>query len=37
MELTAAQLAGMVNGIIEGNPDVKISTYAKIEEAQEGA
>ena len=37
MEITAAQLAAIVNGEIEGDGSVKISTYSKIEEAQEGS
>lgn len=37
MEITAAQLAALVNGEIEGDATVKISTYAKIEEAGRGS
>ena len=37
MELTAAQLAEIVKGEVVGNPDVKINSYSKIEEAKEGA
>lgn len=37
MELTASQLAAMVNGTVEGNGDVKVNTFAKIEEGHEGA
>lgn len=36
MEITAQQLAGMVNGTIEGDSTVVINNYAKIEEAQHG-
>lgn len=37
MEFSATQIASFVGGSVEGNPDVKISTFAKIEEAGEGA
>jgi UDP-3-O-[3-hydroxymyristoyl] glucosamine N-acyltransferase len=37
MEFTAATIAGFLKGEIEGNPDVKVNTVAKIEEGQEGA
>ena len=37
MEFTAKQIADMINGRVEGNPDAKINTVAKIEEGQEGA
>ncbi len=37
MELTAQQLAAMVHGIVDGNGDVIINNYAKIEEAQAGS
>lgn len=37
MELTASQLATLVNGDIEGDGDVKIGTFAKIEEGHPGA
>ncbi len=37
MEFTAAQIAQFLNGEIEGNPDVKVRTVAKIEEGHEGA
>ena len=37
MEFTAATIAGFLNGEIEGNPDVKVNTIAKIEEGQIGA
>jgi len=37
MELTAKQLAELVNGTVEGNENVAINTYSKIEEAHEGS
>lgn len=37
MELTASQLAALVGGTVEGNPDVKVGTFAKIEEGMPGA
>ncbi len=37
MEFTAAKIAGFLKGEIEGNPDVKVNTVAKIEEGHEGA
>ena len=37
MEFTASAIAGFLNGEIEGNPDVKVNTVAKIEEGFEGA
>ncbi len=37
MEFTAKQIADMINGHVEGNPDAKINTFAKIEEGKEGA
>jgi UDP-3-O-[3-hydroxymyristoyl] glucosamine N-acyltransferase len=37
MEFTAATIAGFLNGEIEGNPDIKVNTIAKIEEGQPGA
>ncbi|MCX6326063.1 MAG: UDP-3-O-(3-hydroxymyristoyl)glucosamine N-acyltransferase [Bacteroidia bacterium] len=37
MEFTAATIAGFLKGEIEGNPDIKVNTVAKIEEGQEGA
>lgn len=36
MEITAAQLAVMVNGEVVGNPGVKINNFAKIEEGVPG-
>jgi len=37
MEFTAKQIAQLLNGAIEGNGDVTISTLAKIEEGKPGA
>jgi UDP-3-O-[3-hydroxymyristoyl] glucosamine N-acyltransferase len=37
MEFTATTIAGFLNGEIEGNPDIKVNTIAKIEEGIEGA
>ncbi|MGQ9619538.1 MAG: UDP-3-O-(3-hydroxymyristoyl)glucosamine N-acyltransferase [Bacteroidales bacterium] len=37
MEFTAAVIAEFLKGEIEGNPDVKVNTVAKIEEGREGA
>jgi UDP-3-O-[3-hydroxymyristoyl] glucosamine N-acyltransferase len=37
MEFTATTIAGFLNGVIEGNPDIKVNTIAKIEEGQPGA
>jgi len=37
MEITAQQLAAMVNGTVEGDSTVVINTYAKIEEAEAGS
>ena len=37
MEFTAATIAGFLKGEIEGNPNVKVNTVAKIEEGHEGA
>ena len=34
MEFTAATIAGFLKGEIEGNPDIKVNTIAKIEEGQ---
>lgn len=36
MEFTAKQIAGFLDGILEGNPEVKVAQIAKIEEATEG-
>jgi UDP-3-O-[3-hydroxymyristoyl] glucosamine N-acyltransferase len=37
MEFTAAMIAGMLNGTVEGDPETKLHTIAKIEEGHEGA
>lgn len=37
MEFTAETIAGFLKGEIEGNPDIKVNTIAKIEEGQSGA
>jgi UDP-3-O-[3-hydroxymyristoyl] glucosamine N-acyltransferase len=37
MEFTAATIAGFLKGEIEGNPDIRVNTVAKIEEGHEGA
>lgn len=36
MEITARELAKLVQGTVDGNPDVVINNFAKIEEAQNG-
>lgn len=37
MEFTAGTIAGFLNGEIEGNPDIKVSSFARIEEGYIGA
>ncbi len=37
MEFTAATIAGFLKGEIEGNPDTRVNTVAKIEEGHQGA
>ncbi|UKJ09395.1 UDP-3-O-(3-hydroxymyristoyl)glucosamine N-acyltransferase [Solitalea lacus] len=37
MLFTAAELGQLLNGVVEGNPDVTVSTLAKIEEGTTGA
>lgn len=37
MQFTAQQIGQMLHGTIEGNPDVAVSSLAKIEEAQAGS
>lgn len=37
MQFTAAQIAQLANGTVDGNPDVAVSTFAKIEEGHPGA
>ena len=36
MEFSAQQIAAFLNGKIEGNPDVKVSNFSKIEEGKPG-
>ncbi len=36
MLFTAAQIAMIINGTVEGNPEVSVGSFGKIEEAQEG-
>lgn len=36
MKFTAAQIAMMINGKVEGNADVAVSSFGKIEEAKKG-
>jgi UDP-3-O-[3-hydroxymyristoyl] glucosamine N-acyltransferase len=36
MQFTAAQIAMMINGKVEGNPDAAVASFGKIEEAQSG-
>jgi UDP-3-O-[3-hydroxymyristoyl] glucosamine N-acyltransferase len=37
MEFNAAKIAGFLQGEIEGDPEIKVNTVAKIEEGHEGA
>lgn len=37
MKFTAKQIAGILNGTIEGNPDVEVHQLSKIEEGAEGS
>ncbi len=37
MEFTAATIAGFLHGDVEGNPEIKVNTVAKIEEGHAGA
>ena len=37
MEFTAAAIAGFLKGEIEGDPDIKVNSVAKIEEGFPGA
>jgi len=36
MEFTAAQIAGFLNGVVEGDPDIKVSNLSKIDEGLPG-
>ncbi len=37
MKFTAAQIAGLLSGTVEGNPQAEVSSLARIEEGYEGA
>lgn len=37
MEFTAQQIASLLQGTVEGNPDALVKTFAKIEEGESGA
>ncbi|MEI7500056.1 MAG: UDP-3-O-(3-hydroxymyristoyl)glucosamine N-acyltransferase [Bacteroidota bacterium] len=36
MEFTAAQIAGFLNGTVEGDPDIKVSNLSKIDDGKPG-
>ncbi len=36
MQFSASQIATLLNGTVEGNPDIEVNQLAKIEEAKEG-
>ena len=36
MQFSAAQIAALINGKLEGNPEVLVNNFGKIEEAQAG-
>ncbi|HIC32212.1 MAG TPA: UDP-3-O-(3-hydroxymyristoyl)glucosamine N-acyltransferase [Flavobacteriaceae bacterium] len=36
MKFTAEQIAGILEGVVEGNPQIEVSKLSKIEEGQEG-
>jgi UDP-3-O-[3-hydroxymyristoyl] glucosamine N-acyltransferase len=36
MQFTAKQIAELINGRIEGDPEVAVSSFGKLEEATEG-
>ncbi|HET9825791.1 MAG TPA: LpxD N-terminal domain-containing protein, partial [Chitinophagaceae bacterium] len=36
MNFSASQIAFIVNGTVEGDPDVTVSSFGKIEEAKSG-
>lgn len=36
MEFSASQIAILINGKVEGNPEAKVTSFSKIEEAQNG-
>ncbi|MDR2791866.1 MAG: UDP-3-O-(3-hydroxymyristoyl)glucosamine N-acyltransferase [Tannerellaceae bacterium] len=37
MEFSAGQIAGFLQGTVHGDPDAKVNTFAKIEEARKGS
>ena len=37
MEFSAKQIAAFLNGVIEGDPEIKVSSVSKIEEGREGS
>ncbi|MDR3127570.1 MAG: UDP-3-O-(3-hydroxymyristoyl)glucosamine N-acyltransferase [Tannerellaceae bacterium] len=37
MELTARQIAGLLRGVVHGDPERRVNTFAKIEEAHTGS
>ncbi len=37
MKFTAAQIAGLLAGAVEGDPEIEVSSIARIEEGQPGA
>lgn len=37
MKFTAQQIASMINGLVEGNPEVEVNKLAKIEQGQPGS
>ncbi|MDR3137321.1 MAG: UDP-3-O-(3-hydroxymyristoyl)glucosamine N-acyltransferase [Tannerellaceae bacterium] len=37
MELTARQIAGLLRGVVHGDPETHVNTFAKIEEANTGS
>ena len=36
MEFTATQISALINGNIEGDPGVKVSSFGKLEDAEAG-
>lgn len=36
MEFTASQIAAMIHGVVEGNPDTRVNDFGRIESAKEG-
>lgn len=37
MEFKAAEIAALIGGVVDGNPDATVNTFSKIEEAKEGS